>query len=166
MANPNRIPRTHANADDLLRRSRRNANGCIEWQGSTCTSGYGQFWLQGKHQLTHRLMAKLVIPNPNNLPVVMHTCDNRLCLNPEHLLWGTVKDNNADRHKKGRSVMPNNAGSKHGMAKLSEAQILVIRKDLITKSQAQVAREQNVSRSCIGLIAANKRWAHIQLSDI
>jgi len=38
---------------------------------------------------------------PNGMEV-MHTCDNKLCVNPEHLVLGTRKDNTIDAVKKGR----------------------------------------------------------------
>ena len=35
--------------------------------------------------------------------VIMHTCDNRICINPNHLKLGTVKENNKDRARKQRA---------------------------------------------------------------
>jgi len=35
--------------------------------------------------------------------VIMHTCDNRVCINPRHLKLGTIQTNNADRTKKQRA---------------------------------------------------------------
>ncbi|ACP44084.1 hypothetical protein VPP93_gp13 [Vibrio phage VP93] len=36
--------------------------------------------------------------------VVRHTCDNPRCINPDHLIGGTIADNNRDRAERGRSA--------------------------------------------------------------
>jgi len=56
-----------------------------------------------------------MIPEPGQ--VVMHSCDNRLCINPEHMSLGTQQDNIADRVAKGRN---------HG---LSQENLLALAKD-------------------------------------
>ena len=45
-------------------------------------------------------------------PVVMHTCDNHRCINPEHLVAGDWDSNNKDRASKGRSAKRNDAKRK------------------------------------------------------
>lgn len=66
-------------------------------------------------------------PIPQGL-YVCHTCDNRRCINPEHLFLGTHQDNMDDRERKGRNKVPVNAtGSKAHRAKLTEAQVAEIR---------------------------------------
>lgn len=55
-----------------------------------------------KNVKIHRLVAEAYIPNPNNLPVVMHLDDNPLNNSLENLKWGTQKDNVYDAINKGR----------------------------------------------------------------
>ncbi|UOF77959.1 endonuclease [Caudoviricetes sp.] len=76
---------------------------CWLWLASTRGAGYGQFWtgerLEDAHRYSYR-MHKGAIPQGQ---VVMHSCDNRLCVNPDHLSLGTQKDNLLDMYAKGRN---------------------------------------------------------------
>ena len=71
--------------------------GCWVWTGGVSASGYGVYWLDGKTQSAHR------VAHGGDSQVVMHTCDNKLCVNPDHLRGGTYRDNSADMVAKGRS---------------------------------------------------------------
>ncbi len=67
-------------------------------------NGYIMLALNGKRVRGHRASYthyKGVIPKGM---IVMHTCDNRECINPNHLLLGTKSDNTQDMIKKGRQV--------------------------------------------------------------
>jgi hypothetical protein len=57
-------------------------------------------------------------PRPFDGAVVLHACDNPPCCNPEHLSWGTQRENTADRVAKGRSAR----GERNGKSKLTDAQ--------------------------------------------
>jgi len=77
--------------------------GCIEWQkGRSC--GYGQVTNRGRPDRAHRASYKL---NKGTIPeglCVLHSCDNKICINPEHLWLGTLADNVADMVSKNRHV--------------------------------------------------------------
>lgn len=85
----------------------KDGNGCMLWPKSVnVESGYGQLstWHDGKRKIlaTHRLsyqIARGAIPAGKD---VLHKCDVRACINPEHLFIGTAKDNTHDMAKKGR----------------------------------------------------------------
>lgn len=75
---------------------------CWEWAAACNSSGYGHIKLDGAMILAHRLSWILANgPIPDNL-CICHTCDNRTCVNPDHLWLGTRADNNSDMTKKGR----------------------------------------------------------------
>lgn len=84
-------------------------NKCWIWTGCTKTvtkkdssHPYGRTTYKGKPITVHRLMYQLkkgVIPE--NM-CILHSCDNTLCVNPDHLSIGTQGDNIRDMHKKQR----------------------------------------------------------------
>jgi len=92
---------------------------------------------------------------------VLHKCDNRICVNPEHLFMGTKKDNNIDRTRKGRSAK----GEKNGNNKLTRKQIKEIRQKHIKGINQynpgnimELAIKYKVNRSHIWRIINCKAW--------
>ena len=64
----------------------------------------------------HRLVAEAFIPNPQELPIVMHKDDNTLNNNSTNLEWGSAKDNIRDCYAKGRD----NSGIKQMRVRIKE----------------------------------------------
>lgn len=88
--------------EDVARRIR-YSDDCWEWTGNLNGNGYGQVRYGGRMRPTHRLAWELAHgPIPPGL-WVLHTCDNRVCMRPEHLWLGTGADNMADMVRKGRN---------------------------------------------------------------
>jgi hypothetical protein len=75
-------------------------DGCWIWQGSPYRqTGYGRFG----NKLAHRLSYE---KHKGDIPdgmIVCHRCDTPLCINPDHLFLGTMRDNSLDMSSKGRA---------------------------------------------------------------
>lgn len=102
-------------------RTRLAESGCLEWTGAAYTQGegYGSFNLGGKKMRAHR--AAWIIETgevPTSEQHVLHSCDNTLCVNVEHLRVGTTAENSADKETRNRGNHP--AGERNGMSKFSD----------------------------------------------
>lgn len=130
---------------------------CLEWQGSLSKAGYGTIGANGTPVLAHRVAYQQhhnVVLTSEQL--VCHHCDNPPCCNPAHLFVGTNADNMADMAAKGRSAR----GSRNGMAKLSEAEVLAIRAAFgAGLSRAEVAQRFGLSIGLTDRIIYRQRWA-------
>jgi len=91
----------------------------------------------------------------------LHSCDNPPCVNPAHLSIGTHQENVAQRDARGRRKPL--LGEKHGSAKLTDTEVIDIRKRYATGliTQRALAEEYGVTKSRISLIVNRKSWAHL-----
>jgi len=131
---------------------------CWVWTASTRGNGYGQFWDGKKCGPAHRASWEIFFgPIPDGQDV-LHKCDTRLCVNPEHLFLGTHLDNMQDMVSKGRWAH----GETCGRSKRSAATIRAIR-DLHAAgiSQADLARNYGVTTGYINQVVKRRIWAHV-----
>lgn len=97
---------------DIYRRLRRRCvvnveTGCWEWTGAKSKNGYGRIKVDGRLALTHRVAAYCAGVGDQIFATitgecVMHTCDNKACCNPNHLIDASRRDNMRDCAAKGR----------------------------------------------------------------
>lgn len=118
--------------------------GCWNWTRSLQTGGYGQIQISGRNWLAHRLSWFL---HHYRLPVglLMHSCDNRRCVNPDHLSEGTHRQNWEDAVAKGRAdpMELSRHSHKPRKRKLSDAQVIDIKAS--TDSYAACAKRHRIS---------------------
>ena len=91
--------------------------------------------------------------------VIRHTCDNRLCCNPEHLIPGSQKDNVADMLSRNRFPK----GVKHGRAKLDDEKIrdIKIQFNKENKTITSIAQQYEVDRKTIHKVVHGKTWVGV-----
>lgn len=83
----------------------KSKNECWEWRGSMLPTGYGQFSYSGTPRRAHRISYLLTYGNFDSSKYVCHSCDNKKCVNPEHLFLGTQSDNLKDASNKNKLWM-------------------------------------------------------------
>ena len=133
-------------------------NGCWIWLHSTDRDGYGRPTVNGRPIRAPRLAWELYRgPIPDGL-FVLHNCDVPRCVNPEHLRLGTPRDNANDAINRGRHHRQN--GEKNSQAKLTEADVVAIRKSLLAESE--LGRIYGISAARAGEIRRGRGWLHVK----
>lgn len=160
---PSHLKSTLAKGTDLERFLSRLSvrKECWEWTGSIGKGlkNYGRFKVDGGWVFAHRYAWFLATGHapPNDL-MVRHTCDNPPCVRPSHLLLGTHLDNVADKVARGRQPR----GVTHPLAKLTEADVIAIRKASAGgESYSALGRQYGVTFHNIRRICLRLTWPHI-----
>ena len=136
-------------------------DGCWEWQGVRFSQGYGFMRFEGTIFLAHRaawfVHTWVFLPSET---YVCHHCDNKPCVNIDHLFVGAPKDNAHDRSTKGGYWKT--TGERHWSAKLNRESVLYIRASAGRISPNELAADFGVSRRTIRGILAREKWKHVQ----
>jgi len=142
---------------------------CWEWQTGKSSDGYGQFWYKNENERSHRASYREFVGKIPKGLCVCHTCDNRVCVNPDHLFLGTNRDNMDDKVAKGRQTR----GEKAGRSKLTRKDVVKIKlsfkkfklftKESFSSQCNKIAKKFNVSGKLIRNIYKNKVWKHVLL---
>lgn len=139
------------------------------WQGDTRDDGYGYFEMNHDEGHTrigaHR--ASYIIFKDKNLKeddVILHSCDTRMCINPEHLTSGPQAENMADMADKGRAA----SGEESGQSKLTEKQVSELRRRYNNgegEGLTDLANEFGISKSTASYIVNFKTWTDKEDND-
>lgn len=132
---------------------------CWVWQATT-TRGYGRFSIEATPRPAHRVAYRLEVEEPGD-DLVLHHCDNRACVNPNHLYLGDQEDNMEDMFERGR----NNHVSEeeHPQSKLTRKAVSHIKWDLeeTDKTHRELGERYDVSSTTIGEISRGATWTEV-----
>lgn len=137
--------------------------GCWNWTGRVFKpSGYGVFKCVAiRRNNMNASRASWIIhrgPIASRKIMVCHTCDNRRCVNPDHLFLGSSSDNMIDASNKGRI----NHGEERPQSKLTEGDVRSIRRERQRGDSWRVlAARYGVAMNCIISAATGKTWSHV-----
>jgi hypothetical protein len=137
-------------------------DSCWNWTAAMGPGGYGQFGVSKQRGLVvaHRYSWELANgPIPVGM-FVCHKCDNRACVNPEHLFLGTQADNVRDMVAKGRGRNP--IGESHPRSKVTVEFVRMVRERYACGgvSQPQLARETGIGVGHMYNILYGLSWRH------
>lgn len=134
---------------------------CWIWLRGVDSYGYPQPRIGGRSMLAHRYIYTLATGDDIDGLVVMHTCDNRRCLNPAHLRLGTQAENIRDRHIKGRDGACR--GEDAPWSKIDEALVQEIRDRRADGwTLDRLTAHYPISKTQIARITKGESWSHIQ----
>ena len=133
-------------------------DSCWNWTGGKTARGYGVCRKQRKKITAHRIAFFMHNPSVSQDLCVLHKCDNRLCVNPDHLFAGTQLDNVRDRDEKNRQIK----GEQSIHAKLTNADVCRIKELLPLLTLGELATMFNVSKFSISSIKNGRTWKHLK----
>lgn len=99
--------------------------GCWEWSLFRVAAGYGRITVNKAILYAHRYSYSIHYNTDITGLVIRHKCDNPCCINPEHLIAGTQKENVHDISLRGRRNDP--TGERNYASKFSDFEVEAMR---------------------------------------
>jgi len=128
---------------------------CLEWPFATDQFGYGMVADKGKPSRAHRVVCEAVNGKPASQKLhAAHICGNRACVNPRHIRWATARENALDKFCHGTDTR----GERNNKARLTERDVLEIRRDYKTVRSTDLAKRYGVAESTISEAAKGRTW--------
>lgn len=134
-----------------------SSRGCWEWQGVINKDGYGLTCFKGKAIRAHRLSFIHASGLSNGDFLVLHKCDNRRCINPDHLYAGDAARNSLDAKERNRFNPA--IGVNQPLSKINDEIAMKIYTD--ERPHAEIANDYCVSKSTVSAVKTKRRWKHI-----
>jgi HNH endonuclease len=138
-------------------------DACWIWTRAVDMNGYGALKVWGKKVNAHRYSYELAYGRVPEDKIVCHRCNERLCVNPQHLYAGTYKDNAKDMIAAGTyraEQPPRRPGESNGQSILTEGQVLEIyRRAWDGEKQTQIAAEYGIDKRTVTDIKYGRSWA-------
>jgi hypothetical protein len=129
------------------------------WQWVAAGRHYGVFYYERKNWSAHRFSFLLV--NGYSPEMVLHKCDNKKCVRPEHLYAGDCWQNARDASERNRLRI----GAANMQTKLTVPQVVEIKKRVASgESMLSVSKDFPVSYQALRQIIRGKAWKHVQIS--
>lgn len=126
--------------------------------------GYGRANIGGRRATgAHRYAWELAFgPIPKGV-FILHKCDVRNCVNPDHLFLGSHSDNMEDMDRKGRRRQVR--GENHGMSKLTNTVVSTIRLLESTMPQVEIAKKFDIPKTTVNAILRGRTWRHLLVTS-
>lgn len=142
---------------------------CWIWRAFLCRNGYGQYTMYfpetgtKKKVLVHRLSWELTngrIPPGTGYhgTEVMHKCDNKACVRPDHLELGSHQENMKDMDKNGRRVGLHRPGASNPNSTLTARQAIEIRCNNGMMSGPRMGNVYGIGSGAVYGIWTEKNW--------
>ena len=139
-----------------------NPDKCWIWNAAKNRTGYGDFGVYQKLFIASRLsyfITHKIDPKEN---LVLHSCDNSSCVNPNHLRLGTAKENAADRAERKRFKTLYVKGDAHPNSKLKDDDIIdILNRANNGETYVSISKIYGVGLGTISNILNGKIWSHI-----
>ena len=132
-----------------------NKDDCWIINNAVNKQGYPSFNRYLAHRFSAKYLGKMII---NGL-CVCHKCDNRKCVNPDHLFVGTIQDNNRDRDLKNRTAKGKETNCHKRM--FNESEIIFIRTSQLSGSD--LAKKFNCNKETIYNIRKNRSYKWVTI---